>query len=700
MKQSRRDFLQKASLLAALPLTRVRLGAAEAAPPVPIAPWVRKRGLLFDATDLPRIRANVANPRFAGAWSTMTSADLADDTDFLAHHVRFDHHADDMLRVRGILERSSFVYVVTEDPAQLAVARLALRRLLDYPKWDMFLEGGRKVIGIQRASEATIALAFALDWLGDGLSASERAEVKRQIGEKGAPACFTTLYGMKYPDRVKGWTMDPADAYPLKVVDLKHWPLILNKTNLKIIPTAALGIAACLLHDDTPQADVWLELARSSALAFSPQFGGDGSFGEGVSYWGYTALHLALFAEVLWRTRGIDDRRLVNYPGTIRYALAMTMPRLAAPSEHEEKKRSYVGVQGVPPTKVPPRLDIVNFGDANDPVEISVAAWVARTYSDPVAQWIVRDVGEANSQYGIIWYDDAAPAAPPEAALLDDRMDNDRVVSRTGWAAADSVVALRSGGPGNHEHADRNSVIFKAHGDRLLNDPFRAAYQWTLPRWKLRLTGAHTAVLVDGQGHEYNDGHEGTNASLASARVAVFRTGPDWMTVTSDATEAYQLVNGAITRVERTLVFLKPDVLLILDRVDLTGASGTVQARFQVFNDDHRGTCGTADETFWINRPFATLRARVAAAGAFTLGTGQVDLPASEGLFPFVEVGTAPAVSHVILTACTAAPAGEAHGTVALESEGAIWRARGGHRGRAIDVRLDVSGSGAPEISL
>ncbi len=158
-----------------------------------------------------------------------------------------------------------------------------------------------------------------------------------QIAVKGAPACVTTLYGLKYPDRVKGWTMDPDDAYALKVVDLKNWPLILNSTNLKIIPTAALGIAACLFHGRNPQADVWLELARSSARAFSPMYGSDGSFGEGVSYWGYTTLHLALFAEVLWRTCGIDDRRLINYPGTIRYALAMTMPRLGEPSAAGKK---------------------------------------------------------------------------------------------------------------------------------------------------------------------------------------------------------------------------------------------------------------------------------------------------------------------------------------------------------------------------
>ncbi len=124
---------------------------------------------MFDESDLPRIRANAADPRFSACWETMVSADLAADADFLEHHVRFNHHADDMLRVRTILERTAFVYAVNGDPRQLAVvAKLAVRRLLDYPKWDLFLEGGRTTFGLQRASEAITALAFALDWLGDG----------------------------------------------------------------------------------------------------------------------------------------------------------------------------------------------------------------------------------------------------------------------------------------------------------------------------------------------------------------------------------------------------------------------------------------------------------------------------------------------------------------------------------------------------
>jgi len=692
MKQSRRSFLQTASLAAAsFPLAQLFTPRAAAAD----AP-VKKRGLLFDESDLPRIRANAALPRFADCWKAMVSADLADDTDFLEHHVRLHNHVADMLRVRTILERATFVFMVNGDPGQLAIAKLAIRRLLDYPRWDLFLEGGRTPFGLQRAPEATIALAFALDWLGDNLSAAERTEIEHQIATKGAPACFTTLYGLKYPDRVVGWGLDPEEHYPFNSTDFRRWPLIINATNLKVIPIAALGIAACLLHGRHPQADAWLDMARSSALAFSTMYGGDGSYGEGVSYWGYTTLHMALFAEVLWRTQGIDDRHLVNYPGSVRYGLAMALPRLGQIPNPNEKQENM----GVPLSLIPPRYDIVNFGDANGSEETSFAAWTGRTYNDPVARWAAREMTEAKYSYGMIWYEPDGEVAPPAAALLDDRMVNDLVVSRTGWALDDSVVALRSGGPGNHEHADRNSVIFKAHGDRLFNDPFRAGYSYTIERWKLRLTESHTAVLIDGKGHVYNDGHEGTNASHAFAHVTAFRTGPGWMTVTSDATDAYQLVNANVARVERTLVFLKPDILLLFDRVEMNAAPATVQVRFQVYNDDNRGSCAVGDSEFRIERPFATLRARALSSSGFRVETKHLSLSAQEGVFPLVEIGTLPARSHIILTACTAAPAGGAHGEIALSQQGGVWRAQGSHRGQKVDVSVAPAGDDPPVIAL
>ena len=66
MKPSRRVPAKKPSRTAAKPSARGK-----------------RRGLLFDASDLPRIRANTKDPRFAEYWQTLLAADIAADTHFL-----------------------------------------------------------------------------------------------------------------------------------------------------------------------------------------------------------------------------------------------------------------------------------------------------------------------------------------------------------------------------------------------------------------------------------------------------------------------------------------------------------------------------------------------------------------------------------------------------------------------------------------
>ncbi len=397
------------------------------------------------------------------------------DRRFLTTELKLNNHVKHMLQARQILERTSFVFALTDDPRQLEIANLAINKLLAYKRWDYFLEGGEETIGLQRAPEATLAMAFARDWLDSDLSRETKEEMERQIAEKGAPACYRTLYGMKYPDRVKGWGFDPESDYAFRF-DLRRWPLILNATNLKVIPIAGLGVAGCLLRGKHDLAQRWLDMALQSARAFSIMFGPDGSYEEGVGYWGYTAQHLALFLEVLRRTTGQDERHLINFPGTSQYALQMSMPTAGKPD------------------------DCVNFSDAGSMGDISVAAWTAGLFHDGRRQYVATAIGEVRSNYAVVWYDpavkaDAARARAPGRSICkrlgrqQERME--------GGGCGDGV---RSGGPSNHEHADRNSVIFKAFGERLFHDPFHAAYSYTQPHWLLRQTEAHTAVLIGGKG--------------------------------------------------------------------------------------------------------------------------------------------------------------------------------------------------------
>ena len=662
MQESRRRFLNSAALTAAgIALSPWKAIAGYIPSP---SRGAILHGMLFDKADIPRIRDTFKLPRFAGYWKSLADADLEADKKFLRTEVRLNNHAVDMLKVRQILERTSFVYTIGGDKRQLEVALMAIGKILEYKKWDYFLEGGEFTIGLQRAPEATIAMSFALEWLNDELSGDLRKEMEKQISEKGVPACYRTLYGMKYPDRVRGWKFDPESDYPYPV-DMKRWPLILNSTNLKVIPICGLGVGACLLYDKNPQAKQWLNLAISSAKAFAPMFGTDGCYDEGVSYWGYTALHITMFLEILNRKLGIDERNLINFPGTVRYGLQMSMPTIGHPD------------------------DCVNFGDASTVGDVSVAAWVARHSRDRVAQYVATSLSQINAYQGAVWYDPTVEPTTPGPDLYDVRFANDIVVSRTGWDTDSSVVALRSGGPANHEHADRNSVIFKAYGERLLHDPLHAAYPYTLPHWILRLTEAHTAVLINGKGHQYHDGHEGTNASWAEAHVVQYRPSGQTLVVTSDATEAYRLVIPDVSLVRRTVVFLKPDILLLFDRVRMTSAKSKVELRYQVYNDDNHGVLRTAETGFVIERPSASLQGTIVASTPFAMRSGVHPIPKDIGVYPYIEAEASESLDHRMLTICTAQKAGKAHGKVTHIENGSIWTVKVEHNGQSKTVQLN-----------
>jgi hypothetical protein len=687
MPTTRRDFLKAGAIAAAgLPLipalgdashqVATEVMVAPEAPPQapPEAPPPPQTGLFFDASDISRIKRSLKHPRVAPYWASITSADLGADTKFISSEAKLNNHSKDMLRVRQILERTSFIFALTGDAAQGDVARRALDKMLEYPRWDYFLEGGVDVIGLQRAPEATIAMSCALQWLESAITKETAAEIEKQIGEKGAPACYRTLYGMKYPDRVRGWGFDPEDDYPFHV-DLRRWPLILNSTNLKAIPIAGLGIAGCLLKGKHPQAERWIALAEQSARAFALMYGPDGAYDEGVGYWGYTSTHLALLVEVFRRRLGRDIADIVNFPGTVRYGLRMWMPVNGRPN------------------------DCVNFSDAYAMGDVAVSAWTASRYRDPVAQYAATHAGETASHWTAVWLDPDLPEEKPGPALCDVRFSNDWVTSHSGWDAADGVAAIRSGGPANHEHADRNSVVFKAHGERIYHDPYHAAYPYTDPLWVLRLTKSHSAVLIGGQGHQYHDGHEGTNASFAEAHVVEYSADQRSMVVTSDATAAYGLVNHDVALVRRTVLFLKPDILAVLDRVRLTSNPLPVQVRFQIDNSDGKGSVSAGPDSFTVLRPNVAARTLVRSRADVAVRAGALEIPADKGIFPYAEAESARSLDHLVLTLCAAyALPGDAP-VLHVAREGDVWHITGERSGARVAVTIDASAD-TPKVTI
>lgn len=671
---SRRQFLSGLLLPLAL---RVPSSPAPAA-----LPALR---LFFDAADLPALRRRFASPLFAGLREKTAVIDRADLRRFMQSEVRYNDHLFHLARLYDVAPRLAFQHAMTgdEDAADLAAA--AIRTILKFPKWDYFLEAGRDVFGLQRAPGSALAVALCADWLGDRIDETERDAWLRTMGERGLEPSYRALYGMRYPERVVGWTMDETSTFfehrPTERIDLSNWPRILNDTNLKAVPASALAIGAAAYRarfgpsDDTER---WLEQALFSLRSLRDLFAADGSYPEGVSYAAYTTLHLAQATAVLHRLAGTDLFDLIDWPGYVVFLREMSMPTNADPKA------------------------IVNFGDASTGASSAVPFWVAGRTFDGRAQWTGLHLGHEHDLWSLLWYDESLPAEPPPAGPHLWHAALDWVVARTGYAPDDLVVAMRSGGPGNHEHADRGSLVVKAFGEPLVVDPHRPPYDRNDPAWLMRHTAGHSALLIDGQGHQYHDGSEGTNSSDAQARIVRAEERAGHLAWTSDATDAYRLVLPDVASVTRTVVVL-PELpaVLVFDKVHKTQAPSKLQARFFGYNLDGHGRIDAEGASFRIIRPGATLRAVAFAPGGAVVRTALLPIPEEKApLHPFAEVGAQEAgLSPSLLSVLLPERSGEQAAAEVTEAESGVFDVALRHGARTAHVRFFDTGT-IPEYQV
>ena len=570
--------------------------------------------LLFTSDEIETLRDRTKLVLFKDYWNSLLGMDIEDDQRFLADEIDLHNHIRHIARAYSILEREAFVYLITDDPKRGDLAHLAVQRILQYPKWDYFIEGGKDTFGLQRAPGSTISMCLAYDWLGDVLTEAERKEMLKQIGDKGCEPCCLALYGMRYPDRVKGWGFDPESSH-YEERDFSRWPIILDKTNLKAVPLGALAIGATALMGIDDRADRWLEMVLHSYHEFVKLFETDGSYNEGSSYWNYTASHLALLVEVLQRKKGLDLFDNANYVGMMEFILSLQMPHKDFPHE------------------------CVNFGDSGSSFNSGVGFWIASKSRDGLSQHVALHYARGHNIYSLIWYDPTIEPTPPTKREYFKHLDLDWIITRTGYSEGDLVVAMRSGEPSNHEHADRNSVLLKAYGEVLLADVKHPPYDHQHPAWMLRTSPAHNTVLIDGRGHQYHDGLEGTNASHAAAKIVRKGERNGYVFWASDATPAYSLVNDDVKSVTRTvIVFREFPCVVVLDKLIKKQTPSAFSARWHIENKDEKGRCSTNRDSFTILRPGTKFFAVCKGSQSVKIESAKLPIPEKEGVYPYVNV--------------------------------------------------------------
>jgi hypothetical protein len=204
-------------------------------------------------------------------------------------------------------------------------------------------------------------------------------------------------------------------------------------------------------------------------------------------------------------------------------------------------------------------------------------AILAKAYRRPDYQWVAQGgfrmdgspvwdedfvFGRGQDLPGFLLPDPDLPAERPTGPTARYFSGMQVVAMRSGWEDDATFLGLQAGKTtANHAHLDVGTFTLVGRGTRLVEDADRWPYDSiffdnTGPRWDYAAndTVGHNTVLVDGQGQVYGEGQEG--------RIVRALLGTDVNAVVCDATAAY---GGRLARFVRYVVFLKPDVVVIVD---------------------------------------------------------------------------------------------------------------------------------------
>jgi hypothetical protein len=313
-----------------------------------------------------------------------------------------------------------------------------------------------------------------------------------------------------------------------------------------------LGMLSALVVGDIAEADAWMLQALPLAINIVQPWGGeDGGFSNGTPY-------------AIWDTGGLQPHWYV-----MRWAAGIDFAQKAWVRNYA-KFLAYFNPPGTPA-----RL----FGDGFEQAmfkEQSARFGKGFTYfaPSPLGRWYAsRLAGEDPIRFEYLM---APPADFSGAQPLPPGTPNALYLPTTGWVAMHSDLAsdartsvyFKSSPPPhgafNHQHADQNAFVVNAGGERLA---IESGYYdgWKTPHWWnwLKTTKAKNAITYDGgQGQIF---FEGTDYKrMGYGRIVKFESTAQYDLAVGDASDAY---DGALSTATRTLVYLRPNLIVVHDRL-------------------------------------------------------------------------------------------------------------------------------------
>lgn len=442
------------------------------------------------------------------------------------------------------------------------------------------------------------AAAYAYDLLYPLLSVEERALVQEAIGRNVLLPLYTIL----------STEMDDTNGYAL-------WTSVLG-----LCATATLGevegAATCVRLAEDRLLDYWDERATNHR-----------SEGQGYDSWAY-GLQLTL-ADSLERNFGAGH---LDHP----------LLRVLAPFATHFLAGD--------------RTTVAWFADAGGsttwvPWDLPLSILAARA-DDGLAGWYLRETGslpfEAYDFVKLLYLDASLPVtepAPDRPGAVFPRVG--WAALRSGWEKGGTLIALQcSSADQGHSHHDQNNVLVYRGTENLVMDCGYASALQGMVREFARGSVGHNTVLVDGKGQT---ARRGSTPYFATSRAVDY--------VMGDASAACSA--AVLRRFHRHLVYIKPDILLMVDDLRAADHPRTFQWLLHPHSWGPEASVTRHGKALVVGDPAApgpveiskgdqSMRVRFLHPGG--LGARYVVYPGAESYRPYLQVDTPLADETVLVT--------------------------------------------------
>ncbi len=444
----------------------------------------------------------------------------------------------------------------------------ATRRVLALAAWD---PRGPTARDDRESIYVAWVETLGYDWLWPALTNAQRDALASMLRVR-----IGDLYG--WVTGANGWPYGASNVPP---------PLWRQPRNSHRAHDAVMiAVMSALLVGDLPEARGWMtELLPYVLNSLSPWGGEGGGYANGTAYalWDIGSQLSAWYAlrrSTCGKPQTCIDLARKAWVRNFGRFLAYFLPPTYAGDPALQLRR-----------KADPSTPIGVFGDgfADRQLFEERARYVkGYTYFAPSALgcWYAQSL--AGEDYAKIEYLMAPPDPCPPRAPFPAETPNSLYLPAIGWIAMHSSledldrtsVYFKSSpapfGAYDHQAADQDSFVINAGGERLaIESGYYDGYGTNHWQYWVKRTKSANAITYDGGRGQHavelvplRSGEAPPYTSIRYGRIVAEQSAPAYDIVTGDATDAYNNAlssSGPLSRAVRTLVYLRPDAILVYD---------------------------------------------------------------------------------------------------------------------------------------